>query len=72
MLHLMPLRSSALFLALTALTACSMPDKNSASDAEAPASPIEQISSVKAVAVTDALPTAPKMDSSGKVCPMRS
>ena len=60
MLHLMPLRSSALFLALTALTACSMPDKNSASDAEAPASPIEQISSVKAVAVTDALPYSAK------------
>ena len=56
----MPLRSSALFLALTALTACSMPDKNSASDAEAPASPIEQISSVKAVAVTDALPYSAK------------
>ena len=56
----MPLRSSALLLALTALTACSMQDTNSSSDTQAPASPPEQISSLKAVAVTDALPYSSK------------
>ena len=58
-MRLMLLRSSALLLALTALTACSMPQTNSTastSEAEAPAPTPEPITKLKAVALSDALP----------------
>ena len=59
----MLLRSSALLLALTALTACSTPQPNSTastSDTEAPAPTPEPDTTLKAVALTDALPYSSK------------
>ena len=58
-MRLMLLRSSALLLTLTALTACSTPQTNSTastSEAEAPAPTPEPITKLKAVALSDALP----------------
>ena len=58
-MRLMLLRSSALLLALTALTACSTPQTSSTastSEAEAPAPTPEPITKLKAVALSDALP----------------
>ena len=58
--------STALLLALTALTACSQPQTNSTSsstsETEAPASTPEQITNLKAVAVGEALPYSSKND----------
>ena len=59
----MLLRSSALLLALTALTACSTPQTSSTastSEAEAPAPTPEPITKLKAVALGDALPYSSK------------
>ena len=59
----MLLRSSALLLALTALTACSTPQPNSTastSDTEAPAPTPEPDNTLKAVALSDALPYSSK------------
>jgi len=52
----MLIRSTALLLALTALTACSTPQTTSTSEAEAPAPTPEPITNLKAVALSDALP----------------
>ena len=57
-MRLMLLRSSALLLTLTALTACSTPQTNSTAlttEAEAPATTPEAITKLKAVALSDAL-----------------
>ena len=62
-MRLMLLRSSALLLALTALTACSTPQTSSTastSKAEAPAPTPEPITKLKAVALGDALPYSSK------------
>ena len=62
-MRLMLLRSSALLLALTALTACSTPQPNSTastSDTEAPAPTPEPDNTLKAVALSDALPYSSK------------
>lgn len=55
-IRLMLIRSTALLLALTALTACSTPQTTSTSEAEAPAPTPEPITNLKAVALSDALP----------------
>lgn len=62
-MRLMLLRSSALLLALTALTACSTPQKNSTAttaDAESSAPAPEQVTNLKAVALSGALPYSAK------------
>jgi polar amino acid transport system substrate-binding protein len=62
-MRLMLLRSSALLLALTALTACSTPQKNSTAttaDAESSAPAPEQVTTLKAVALSGALPYSAK------------
>ena len=62
-MRLMLLRSTALLLAVTGLTACSTPQTNSTastSDTEAPAPSPESVTKLKAVVFNDALPYSSK------------
>jgi ABC-type glycerol-3-phosphate transport system substrate-binding protein len=62
-MRLMLLRPTALLLALTALTACSPPEQSSTastSKTEATAATSEEITTLKAVALNDALPYSTK------------
>ena len=62
-MRLMLLRSTALLLALTGLTACSSPQTNSTAstaDAEAPDPTPESVTTLKAVVFSDALPYSAK------------